>query len=57
MTRSGARNITRGNWASAALSRRFVGQMLASYRLHQRQTSLEMRQVFMAGPDLMQIIG
>jgi hypothetical protein len=41
----------------AVLSRRFVGQMLASYRLRQRETSLEMRQVFMAGPDLMQIIG
>jgi hypothetical protein len=25
---------------------------LASYRLCQRETSLEMRQVFMAGPDL-----
>ena len=25
--------------------------MLATYRLHQRETSLKMRQVFMAGPD------
>jgi hypothetical protein len=39
------------NWASAVLSRRIVGQMLASYRLHQREISLEVRQVFMDGPD------
>jgi hypothetical protein len=28
---------------------------LASYRLYQRETSLEMRQVFMAGPDHEQV--
>jgi hypothetical protein len=26
-------------------------EMLATYRLHQRETSLEVRQVFMARPD------
>jgi hypothetical protein len=29
----------KANRASAVLSRRFVGQMLASYRLHQRETT------------------
>ncbi len=30
---------------------RTCSQMLATYRLHQRETSLKTRQVFMAGPD------
>jgi hypothetical protein len=29
--------------------------MLATYRLHQRETSLKTRQVFMAGPDDKQV--
>jgi hypothetical protein len=59
-TRSGARNITRGK----TTPRRGVGgpfqedcrpEGLRSYRLHQRETSLEVRQVFMAGPDDKQV--
>src|SRR5438445_12042681 len=30
---------------------RTCSRMLATYRLHQRETSLKTRQVFMAGPD------
>jgi hypothetical protein len=30
---------------------RTCSQMLATYRLHQRETSLEMRQRFIVGPD------
>ncbi len=34
---------------------RTCSQMLATYRLHQRETSLKTRQVFMAGPDDKQV--
>jgi hypothetical protein len=43
------------NWASAVLSRRIVGRMLASYRRYQRETSLEMRQRFIVGDGPLRI--
>jgi hypothetical protein len=51
-TQSGARNTARGKLGiggSFQEDRRPEGP--ASYRLYQRETSLEVRQVFMAGPD------